>query len=157
LSPDTGAVGRWAPVAAWAALIFLASTSWFAGPRTEAVVLPVLTWLFPHASLQTLETMHAILRKLGHFTEYLIFGLLIARALRDARGWRWQHALLAVTLAASYAVTDELHQRFVPGRTPAVGDVAIDAVGAIVGQIWLALRAVRSPRRSAQCSRPGEA
>jgi VanZ family protein len=144
LSPEAGAFGRWAPVAAWAALIFLASTSWLAGPRTESVVLPMLAWLFPHASLHTLQTMHAILRKLGHFTEYMILGLLITRALRDARGWRWQHALMAIALAASYAVTDELHQHFVPGRTAAAGDVVVDTLGAIVGQIGVALRAIRS-------------
>ena len=143
MSPDTGAVGRWAPVVVWAALIFLASTSWFTGSRTESVVVPLLAWLFPHASLQTLETMHTIVRKSAHFSEYLIFGLLIARALRDARGWLWRHAVLAVLLAASYAVTDELHQHFVPGRTAAVGDVVIDAIGATVGQLWLGLRALR--------------
>ncbi len=126
---------------AWAVVIFTASTSWFTGARTESVIVPILAWLFPHASVETLIALHAILRKLGHLTEYFVFGLLIARALRDERGWQLHHACLAVVLAASYAVTDELHQHFVPGRTAAVGDVGIDALGALAAQVVLWLRA----------------
>jgi VanZ family protein len=144
---ERSAIGRWGPVALWAAVIFVASTSWFAGSRTESVLLPVLAWLFPSADLRTLETVHAGIRKLGHFTEYLILGLLITRALRDRRGWQLHHALLAVALATTYAVTDEFHQHFVPGRTAAAGDVAIDSIGAMVGQLGLAIRSVRRRRR----------
>jgi VanZ family protein len=142
LSPETGVAARWAPVVAWAALIFVASTSWFAGPHTESMILPVLAWLFPRADPHTLATMHATMRKLAHFTEYLILGVLISRAMRDARGWRIEHALLAIALATVYAVSDEVHQRFEPGRTAAAGDVAIDALGAVAGQIVIAARAL---------------
>lgn len=146
MSAEHGVVSRWAPVVAWAAAIFFASTSWFAGSRTEPVIVPILAWLFPHADPRTLETMHAVVRKLGHFTEYLVLGVLIARALRDERGWRLHHAVMAIALATSYAVTDELHQHFVPGRTAAVADVGIDALGACAGQIAMALRRPRRPR-----------
>ncbi len=150
MSPDRDVVARWGPVVAWAVVIFIASTGWFTGPRTEAVVVPLLAWLFPHADRYTLEAMHAVVRKLGHFTEYLIFGVLIARALRDERGGLVRHAVMAVVLATSYAVTDELHQHFVPGRTAAAMDVAIDALGATVGQMALLLR----PRRRAHPPAP---
>jgi VanZ family protein len=146
LSGEAGAATRWAPVVAWAALIFVASTSWFSGPHTEEVIMPMLAWLFPHADRHTVETIHAFLRKLAHFTEYLILGLLTARALRDRRGWRLQHAIMAFALASGYAVTDELHQHFVPGRTAAALDVGIDALGALAGQLGLALRALARGR-----------
>ena len=144
MSADPTAAGRWAPVGLWAVVIFVASTSWFAGSRTESAFLPMLAWLFPGAERHALESLHAVVRKLGHVTEYLILSLLIARALRDARGWTLRHAVMAVVLAGSYAVTAELHQHFVPGRTAAAGDVAIDTVGAIVGQFGLALRSRRA-------------
>src|SRR5262249_32995897 len=107
------------------------------------MIVPVLAWLFPHADPHTLATMHAMIRKLAHFTEYLVLGLLITRALRDERGWRVEHALLAIALATVYAVSDEVHQHFVPGRTAAAGDVAIDAAGAFVGQVGIAVLALR--------------
>jgi VanZ family protein len=107
------------------------------------VIVPLLAWIFPRADPHTLELLHAAMRKLGHFTEYLIFGLLVTRALATPHGWRPRHAVLAVALAASYAVTDELHQRFVPGRTAALGDVGIDTLGAVVGQVGVAVRQLR--------------
>lgn len=134
-------------MAAWAAVIFIASTGWFAGSRTESVVVPFLAWLFPHASLETLLEIHAVLRKLGHFTEYFVLGVLIARALRDERGWQLHHALMAIALAATYAVTDELHQRFVPGRTAAASDVGIDTLGATAAQLVLWIREWRRTRK----------
>ena len=143
-------VARWAPVVAWAAVIFTASTGWFAGSRTESVVVPILAWLLPDASMETLLTLHAVIRKLGHFSEYFVLGVLIARALRDQRGWRLHHALMAIALASTYAVTDELHQRFVPGRTAAAGDVGIDTLGAVAAQLALAWRYRAEIRRGSK-------
>ena len=146
-SPRSNALARWGPVAAWAAVIFLASTSWFSGSHTESLVRPLLVWLLPGVSPHTIDTLHAAIRKLAHFTEYAIFGWLIARALRDARGWQLHHAVLAVALAGTYAVSDELHQRFVPGRTAAVGDVLIDTLGAATAQLLIALLWFRQQSR----------
>jgi VanZ family protein len=118
------------------------------------MVVPLLAWLFPGADPRTLELMHAAVRKLGHFMEYLILGLLVTRALAMPGGWRPRHAVLSVALAACYAVSAELHQRFVPGRTAALGDVGIDTLGAIAGQVGLAVRRRRA-RRVARPARPG--
>ena len=140
------AIGRWAPVALWATVIFTASTSWFAGSNTEPALLPLRAWLLPGVDRHTLQIVHAGLRKRGHFTVYLFLGVLVTRALRTPSGWRLRHSVLAIGLATSYAITDEFHQHFVPGRTAAVGDVAIDALGAIAGQLGLAVG--RARRRS---------
>ena len=132
---------------AWAAVIFLASTSFFSGSHTDSWLRPFLVRLFPAASGHTIDAIHAGIRKTAHFTEYAVFGWLIARALRDERGWRLHHALLAVALAGSYAVSDEFHQRFVPGRTAALGDVLIDTLGAATAQLMIAMAWFRRRRR----------
>ena len=139
MSASRGALSRWGPVAAWAAVIFLASTSWFSGTHTDSWLRPFLVRLFPAATPHTIDAIHAAIRKAAHFTEYAVFGWLIARALRDARGWQLHHALLAVALAGAYAVSDEVHQIFVPGRTAAVGDVLIDVLGAATAQVLIAV------------------
>src|SRR5262249_31355359 len=130
LSDSGRRLARWMPAVLWAALIFTASTEWFTGERTGSLLLPVLAWLFPHADHPTLEALHMTIRKLGHFSEYLVLGLLVGRGLRGDAPWRPSHAVYAVVIAGLYAVTDEFHQRFVPGRVAAVGDVVIDTAGA---------------------------
>ncbi len=50
--------------------------------------------------------------------------------------------LTAVAIGIAYAVTDEVHQAFVPGRQGAVLDVLVDAVGVLVG-VYVLGRAAR--------------
>jgi VanZ family protein len=75
--------------------------------------------------------------KAGHFAGYLILSVLLVRALARGRasGATWRVLLVAVLGAALYGVSDELHQRFVPGRTPDVLDVAADSLGAAAGAL----------------------
>lgn len=69
---------------------------------------------------------------LGHFSEYFVFGALFANAWRlhepPARAW-----LLALACASLYGVTDEIHQFFVPTRTPDVADWMVDTCAAAIG------------------------
>jgi VanZ family protein len=145
------AVRRWAPVAAWLLVISTLSSGWFSGAQTGYVLLPILRWLFPSATFSQLLLAHAIVRKLAHFVEYLVLGVLLYRAL-DGRGFSRSVALRALAVAALCAAGDELHQSFVAGRTAAVRDCVIDVTGAAAGLGLLALRAgavmTRAPARS---------
>ena len=78
------------------------------------------------------ELQHAV-RKAAHFTEYFILGVLISLALANSirRGVRWY--LLSLAIGAAYAVTDELHQLAVDGRSAQVTDVLIDSAGVAFG------------------------
>ena len=72
-----------------------------------------------------------------HSLEYLVFALLINRA------WRvyfphhslYRRFFLIFTFALIYAIIDELHQAFVPGRDTSLTDIGYDGVGIIVGNI----------------------
>ncbi|HZJ10327.1 MAG TPA: VanZ family protein [Trueperaceae bacterium] len=76
--------------------------------------------------------------KVAHAFAYLVLGGLAALA----TGSRAGGALLAVL----YGISDEIHQSFVPGRTPELWDLVADASGALVGA-WLAFWLVRNPCR----------
>lgn len=85
-----------------------------------------------------------LVRKGAHFSEYLIlatfsFHLLYAlpRPRTDV-----MCALGAFLFAAFFAMTDEFHQSFVPGRAMAARDVLIDSLGALLG-VFIALRLKR--------------
>jgi VanZ family protein len=138
-------------VLVWAVAISGFSTGAFTSEHTSLVIIPVLRWLLPHASPQTLEYIHHIIRKCAHFTEYFILSLLILRGIRAGRpGTRLASALAAVAIVAGYASLDELHQSFVPGRTAAVTDVLIDTSGGIAGQLAAALMMRSQARHKAK-------
>jgi VanZ family protein len=91
-----------------------------------------------------------------HFIEYFIFAGLAAAAVaattmpagrQEKELPAGRLSLWAITLTAIYAASDELHQAFVPGRTPDIKDWAVDVAGAflVAGIIYL-LRALRSRR-----------
>ena len=76
----------------------------------------------------------------GHVLGYVGLSLLWWRTLaaRPSAATRWALAL-AFLLTMLYAVSDEYHQTFVPGRSGNLVDVLIDAAGAALG-LWLAHR-----------------
>lgn len=87
------------------------------------------------------ETASFVVRKLAHFTEYMILGIFLALDAVDIAGRReaenstfllW---LIPFIIGTLYAVTDELHQSFVPGRSCEVRDMMIDAAGVAVGAL----------------------
>ncbi len=109
-------VRLWLPVVAWAALIFAFSS------------VPDLG--------TGLGGWDLVLRKLAHTAEFAVLGALLVRATRRAG--------IAFALGALYAVSDELHQSFVPGRLGSPLDVAIDVAGVAVGIVlWQSVRARR--------------
>lgn len=77
--------------------------------------------------------IHRYLRKYAHFFIYLILGSVIKNALWVSGKEGWKAALLAIFLSFLYAVFDEIHQIFVPGRMFLVTDILIDTAGAAVG------------------------
>ena len=76
------------------------------------------------------ELPELMFRKLAHVVEYAVLAFLTARAL--ANGGRPPRRVLwgAFVFCALFAVSDEIHQTFVPGRYGKVRDVALDVGGA---------------------------
>jgi VanZ family protein len=104
--------------------------------------LPVLVWagvIFAFSAIPSLNsglgTWDYVLRKGAHMTEYAILAVLLVRA---TGSYAW-----AFALAVAYAASDEFHQTFVRGRHGSPLDVAIDAVGALIGLALLRSRMSR--------------
>jgi VanZ family protein len=71
------------------------------------------------------------LDKMAHASEYFLFGFMTIRAITHLpwplkTGWVYA---MAVLLSLGYGLSDEYHQRFVPGRTADPFDLAADALG----------------------------
>lgn len=62
-------------------------------------------------------SINHIIRKLAHFFIYLILGLLVANAITSSNIPNFKLVLLAFIICILYAISDEIHQLFVPGRS----------------------------------------
>lgn len=73
-------------------------------------------------------------RKLAHFTIYTLLGLhACGAALTFPRlPFLWR-PVLSAGFCLLYAASDELHQRFVPGRCGRLSDVLLDFAGVLTG------------------------
>lgn len=74
-------------------------------------------------------------RKAAHFFVYLILGILIISFCQEFGDINNKMVLLALFLAFLYALSDEIHQMLVPGRSGQISDVLLDAIGSFVGII----------------------
>lgn len=84
------------------------------------------------------NTQQRIIRKLAHFTLYVMGGILIYLFLYLLLPkWRCKIGI-AFGIGILYAITDEIHQYFVPGRTALVSDVIIDSMGVLCGILLIA-------------------
>lgn len=81
----------------------------------------------------TVELLHPIIRKLAHYSIYTlsgfsIMGLICTYNIKDKF-----KILISLSLGIIYAISDELHQYFIPGRCASIKDVCIDSLGVITG------------------------
>ena len=137
----------------WCVVIFMfsANNADESNKQSNAVFNTVIEFVNPvYDSLDTTaqaeykDTATFIIRKLAHFSEYALLGILAKKL-----GYR---GLFAAVFSCIYASSDEIHQLFVPGRAGQVRDVLIDTSGAVAGillailirKIWLKSREKKS-------------
>ncbi len=75
------------------------------------------------------------IRKVAHFTIYMVLGLLVMIFLSTYNMKLSKKLAIAIFLGIVYAIGDELHQGFIGGRTPRVFDVFIDFLGVLTGSL----------------------
>ena len=130
----------WTMVILMMAVIFLFSAK--TADASEQMSMGVTQWIsklvgispaeaggFGNSLYDMLSVMDHYVRKTAHFLEYALLGVLVCRALGiDVK--KKAHLLgAALAFCSLYAVTDELHQYFVPGRSCQIKDVMIDSSG----------------------------
>ena len=88
--------------------------------------------------------------KLYHAVVFAILGFLGMGTMKaDTHGYQAWQVRMITALVILYAILDEFHQRFVPGRTADVFDVMADVTGGLLG-IWLMCTLVKIPSRRSQ-------
>lgn len=122
----------WVAVVVWACLIFVASAH--TGDdfnRADDLLTIVKQWIDGVLAQWNIPGLKES-SSLGHFTEYTVFGVLLANAFHNHMPLK-NACLLAIACASLYGVTDEFHQLFVPGRACDSADWVVDTLGAMLG------------------------
>ena len=105
-------------------------------------------WLVSDRSGDSLPTL--VDDRIAHFGEYFLLMLLVTFALTafDPDRILPRTLLAAGGLSFAWAVLDEVHQSFVPGRFPSLKDVAFDVIGIVAAAMLMAILAARDRRRA---------
>lgn len=72
-------------------------------------------------------------RKAAHIIAYFILGILIYSIIQTYKLTTKRTIVLSIMLAFFYAIFDEIHQLFVPGRSGEIRDIFIDTAAASAG------------------------
>ena len=78
-------------------------------------------------------------RKSAHLIEYLCLGILVINVLKDYHKINIWMVLICIVFCMLYALSDEIHQIYVPGRSCELRDIFIDTSGSIIGIIIYSL------------------
>ncbi|HET6862598.1 MAG TPA: VanZ family protein [Pyrinomonadaceae bacterium] len=114
--PTSRILSRYVPLVVWLCFITYASSDEFSASNTSRIIGPIVLWLFPNTSTETMTIIHLIVRKIAHFTEYGILGYLAVRAFRTSPGTYLSRYwfVISFSIVVLYALIDEYHQSFVP-------------------------------------------
>lgn len=133
---------RYLPSVIWMGIIFYLSHQ--PGNESANTSSRVLEFVFDYLPMSTEYEviLHTIIRKLAHFSAYAVLGMLIYFAYRGRRA-----ALFTFFICLIFAITDEVHQLFIPGRSGEVRDVLIDLSGVVFSLIIIEMiRKLRNRR-----------
>ena len=127
----------WVLLIAWAGVIFMLSSEGTdaSSGRSGAIVQTFQAW----GATGDTDLLTFLVRKSAHITAYFIFGILAFNVLRLYTWPLRKTMLISMGLVLLYAISDEFHQYFVPGRSAEVCDVLIDTIAGVVGVLLAAL------------------
>lgn len=91
-----------------------------------------------------------ILRKVAHFCEFFVLGGIFAVFMFTFDIKRLNSAVIAAQAGIIYALSDEIHQYFVPGRGCRFTDVLIDCAGVVCAVALVTLLCLVIDKRSSR-------
>ena len=81
-------------------------------------------------NFNNLTFLAVLIRKVAHFLEYLILGVLSINCFKKHFS---KYLIISIFFCIIYAFSDEIHQLFIDGRSCQVLDVFIDSIGSLSG------------------------
>lgn len=79
------------------------------------------------------QILQPIVRKTAHFSIYTMLGFFIMNFALTFKQYKYRNFAISWGIGTLYAITDEFHQCFVPGRSCELRDMCIDSLGVFTG------------------------
>lgn len=89
--------------------------------------------------LHYIEKLHPIIRKLAHFSIYAVVGFSVMGFMCTFNIRNMLKVIISFGVGVTYAISDEIHQYFIPDRGPSIIDVGIDSMGVLTGIFLLVI------------------
>lgn len=101
--------------------------------RKVIEILQIDKYLNESEKENLIENSQFIIRKLAHFTIYTIAGINMMGFINTYNIKKKNKIISILLVGVIYAISDEFHQMFSGGRTPAIKDIFIDSFGVLIG------------------------
>lgn len=95
--------------------------------------------------LKSIENLDFVIRKLAHYSIYLLGGILIWGYINTFDIATKRKIMISIIIGVAYAAFDELHQYFIANRSAKIFDVCIDSLGVITGVALMQIKVRRKP------------
>ncbi len=93
-----------------------------------------------------------IIRKIAHFSIYTLVGFLLMALFSTYENIKRKYQIyISTIIGILYAISDEIHQSFTPGRGPKITDVFIDSLGVFFGMAVILLIIELINRKNKKC------
>ena len=122
----------WSCFLFWLLLIFLFSSQ--SGADSSQLSGGIIEFLeeLTHIPLSN-EICSFMIRKLAHFTEYMVLGILTMNLWKQYGKLNKKQLFVIILFCVFYAITDEFHQMFIENRSGNLWDMTIDSLGSLFG------------------------
>lgn len=117
------------PVIIWALIIYIMSSFNAEESANQSnFIVNIIASIF---NINNISLLSLIIRKLAHYIEYLILGILVINMF--IKNNIPKSYLISIIFCVIYAISDEIHQFIIPGRACQIKDILIDSIGSITG------------------------
>ena len=133
----------------WIAFIFSHSLSPGDQSDSESTkVQGMLQFILDSIGLSSIGISHHFVRKMAHFIEFFLLGMLLTGIVRSFTSYLIRHLPIGLFLGLLIPVCDEFIQSFVEGRSSQVSDVLLDFGGVVCGTVLCCIGIVLWDRRN---------
>lgn len=113
--------------------------------KVTTIIVKKILFISDDRQKESIEQIEPIIRKLAHFSIYTVTGILLMSLASTYQIETMKKIYISMLIGMAYAISDEIHQVFVPGRAAKLTDVMIDTIGVGIGiaMVWIIVKNIK--------------